>query len=99
MRWWIVWVSKADKEFHTVTAKTEFGANMTMMTLVKKDAVINDVNVNYANTAWCLQAPRKKIAIRICRDEWEKNQLKEDNNVHSNNSSGISNRFDCTSTT
>lgn len=99
MRWWVVWVSKADKQFHAVTAKTEFGANMTMMTLTKKDAVINGVNVNYADTAWCLEAPRKKIAIRICREEWEKNQLKEGNNVYNNHSGGISNSPNCVSTT
>ncbi len=90
MRWWVVWVSKADKQFHAITAKTEFGANMTMMTLAKKDAVINGVNVNYADTAWCLEAPHKKIAIQICREEWEKNQLTEVSNANTDNCSSNS---------
>ncbi len=75
LQWWVVWRSTKDGVFRACHGYSERSAEATARVLTKPGAQLNGVDLNYAQTAWALQAPSKHKAILLIQREWLSSQL------------------------
>ncbi len=75
LEWWVVWRSTKDGVFRACHGYSERSAELTARALTKPGLKINGVDINYAQSAWALQAPSKHKAIVFIQREWLSNQL------------------------